>query len=212
MQIAFLLYHGMTALDAVGPYDVLARVPGAELTFAALEPGPKRTEAGSLALVVDHRLEDVPCPEVLVVPGGIGNRGLLEEEPILAWLRSVHETTRFTTSVCTGSLLLAAAGILDGLPATTHWLARDQLAELGAQPRPDRVVESGKIITAAGVSAGIDMALRLVRRLASDELAQGIQLGIEYDPEPPFDSGSPEKAPPEIVEAVRGAQRAAEAG
>jgi transcriptional regulator GlxA family with amidase domain len=208
VRIAFLLYDGMTALDAVGPYDVLARVPGAEVAFTALEPGPKRTEAGSLALVADHRLEDVPRAEVLVVPGGIGNRGLLEEERILGWLRSVHETTRFTTSVCTGSLLLAAAGILDGLPATTHWLARDQLAELGAQPRPDRVVESGKIITAAGVSAGIDMALRLVRRLAGDELAQAIQLGIEYDPEPPFDSGSPEKAAPEIVEAVR-AQRAA---
>jgi transcriptional regulator GlxA family with amidase domain len=203
MQIAFLLYDGFTSLDAIGPYDVLNRIPGSEVVFVAEQAGPVETEARSLKLIAERPLAEVTSPDVLVVPGGMGNRGLLEDETLLSWLRDVHETTTWTTSVCTGSLLLAAAGILDGVPATTHWMARDQLAELGATVVPDRVVEHGKIITAAGVSAGIDMGLTLIQRMLGDEAAQAIQLGIEYDPEPPFDAGSPEKAPPEIVEAVR---------
>ncbi|MGZ5307803.1 MAG: DJ-1/PfpI family protein, partial [Solirubrobacterales bacterium] len=143
-------------------------------------------------------------------PGGFGNRTLLEHEPLHAWIREVHETSTWTTSVCTGSLLLAAAGLLDGAPATTHWLARDLLAELGAEPVPDRVVQHGKIVTAAGVSSGIDMALRLVQLMHGDEVAQAVQLGIEYDPEPPLDAGSPEKAPAPIVELVTAAFEARE--
>jgi transcriptional regulator GlxA family with amidase domain len=152
----------------------------------------------------------VTTPEIVVVPGGFGTRALLDREPLLDWIRAVHEQTEWTTSVCTGSLLLAAAGLLDGAPATTHWLARDVLGELGAEPVPERIVEHGKIITAAGVSSGIDMALRLVQKMHGDEAAQAIQLGIEYDPEPPHDAGSPEKAPPEIVEAVTAVYKARE--
>jgi transcriptional regulator GlxA family with amidase domain len=203
MQIAFLLFPGFTSLDAVGPYDVLSRIPGAEAVFVAERAGPVTNEVGSLSLVAERGLGELTNPDVLVVPGGLGTRRLLEDAPLLDWLRGAHETTTWTTSVCTGSLLLAAAGILDGLPAATHWLARDLLGSLGAQPVAQRVVERGKIMTAAGVSAGIDMALLLVQRMRGDEAAQAIQLAIEYDPQPPFDAGSPEKAPPEIVAAVR---------
>jgi transcriptional regulator GlxA family with amidase domain len=202
--IAILLYDRVTALDAVGPYDVLARMPGAEVTLVAAQPGPKRTEQGSLALTADAPLSAHPRPDVVVVPGGFGSRALLADAAVLGWLREAHAHSRWTTSVCTGSLLLAAAGILDGVEATTHWLARDELAALGAVPVPDRVVERGKVVTAAGVSSGIDMALHLVARECGDVVAQAIQLGIEYDPQPPFDAGSPETAPDEIVALVRG--------
>lgn len=205
MQVAILAFDGITALDAVGPYEVLSALPGADVRFVAGEPGPKRTERGTLALVADHALSDVQAPDVLLVPGGRGNRALMEDPGTLDWIRSAHETTRWTTSVCTGALVLAAAGLLDGLEATTHWVFRERLAELGALPVTDRVVERGRIVTAAGVSAGIDMALRLVQREAGDDVARAIQLGLEYDPQPPFDAGSPEKARPETVEAVRAA-------
>jgi len=161
--------------------------------------------------VADASLEEVTSPDIVVVPGGFGNRMLLEHEPLHDWIRDVHETSTWTTSVCTGSLLLAAAGLLDGAPATTHWLARERLAELGAKPVPDRIVEHGKIVTAAGVSSGIDMALHLVQTINGPEVAQAVQLGIEYDPQPPLDAGSPEKAPPEIVELVRTVFEAREA-
>jgi len=203
MQVAVLLYDRFTALDAVGPYDVLGRIPGAQVTFVAAEPGPVRTEQRSLALVADAPMREYPHPDIVVVPGGFGTRDLLEDEEILGWLREAHEQTKWTTSVCTGSLLLAAAGILDGLEATTHWLARDELAALGAVPVPDRVVRQGKIVTAAGVSSGIDMALHLAALEAGDTVAQAIQLGIEYDPAPPFDAGSPEKAPADLVDLLR---------
>jgi putative intracellular protease/amidase len=203
MQIGILLYDRFTALDAVGPYDVLGRVPGAEVHFVAAERGEVRTEQRSLGLVADATLDEVPYPDVVIVPGGLGTRVLFEDEAVLGWLREAHAESKWTTSVCTGSLLLAAAGILDGVEATTHWLVRDRLAELGAIPVPDRVVQRGKIVTAAGVSSGIDMALHLVNLEAGDTVAQAIQLGIEYDPEPPFDAGSPEKAPREVVELVR---------
>jgi transcriptional regulator GlxA family with amidase domain len=202
MQIALLLYPGFTSLDIVGPYDVLRSMPGAEPVFVAEHEGPVRDESGTLGLVADRALEEVLHPEVVVVPGGFGTRRLLGHEPLLSWLQDVHATTTWTTSVCTGSLLLAAAGILDGIPATTHWLARDTLASLGAEPVPERVVQEGKIITAAGVSAGIDMALRLVALIHGDTAAQAVQLGIEYAPEPPFDAGSPESAPAPVVDAV----------
>jgi putative intracellular protease/amidase len=210
MQVAYLLYDRFTALDIIGPHDVLNSVPGNESIFVAEQAGPVRNESDTLSLVADASIDEVRSPEILVVPGGFGTRALLENEPLLSWLRQVHETSSWTTSVCTGSLLLAAAGLLDGAPATTYWLARDLLKELGAVPVPDRVVEHDKIVTAAGVSSGIDMALRLVQKINGDEVAQAVQLGIEYDPEPPLDAGSPEKAPQPIVELVTAAFAAQE--
>jgi transcriptional regulator GlxA family with amidase domain len=210
MQIAFLLYDRFTALDVTGPYDVLNGMPDAEPVFVAERAGPVRNESGTLALVADRALDEVPRPEVVVVPGGFGTRRLLHHEPVLGWLRRAHESTTWTTSVCTGSLLLAAAGLLDGAPATTHWLVRDTLASLGARPVAERVVRHGKIITAAGVSAGIDMALTLVALIHGETVAQAVQLGIEYDPQPPFDTGAADKAPPEVVDMVTATMGAAE--
>jgi putative intracellular protease/amidase len=206
LRVAIPIFDRLTALDAVGPYEVLSRLPGATVSFVAAEPGPKRTENGMLAVTADASFAELPDPEVLVVPGGFGTRALMHDEPTLAWLRRAHQSSQWTTSVCTGSLLLAAAGLLRGLEATTHWLSLDMLAEHGAIPVSRRVVEQGKIITAAGVSAGIDMALTLAARIAGEQVAQAIQLGIEYEPEPPFHSGSLAVAPPEIVAMVRAAR------
>ena len=203
MRIVIFLYEGMTALDAIGPYDVLRQLPGAEVVFVGNTAGVKRTEAQPLGLVADRALADVTRADILVVPGGLGQERVMREPATLAWIRRIHETTTWTTSVCTGSLILAAAGLLRGLRATTHWAALDELRQFGATPVSERVVEQGKIITAAGVSAGIDMALQLVARIAGDDVARGIQLGIEYDPAPPFDTGSPQKAPAYIVDLVR---------
>ena len=208
MQIAILIFDRLTALDAIGPYEVLSRVPGAELRFVAKEAGAKRTDTGALGLHADLALGELPAPEVVLVPGGQGSRPLMRDREVLDWLRAVHETSRWTTSVCTGALVLGAAGILDGKRATTHWASLERLRELGAEPVAERVVEDGKVMTAAGVSAGIDMALTLVSRIAGADVAQAIQLGIEYDPAPPFDAGSPAKAPAEVIELVRAAERA----
>ena len=203
MQIAVALYDRFTALDAVGPYEVLSRVPDSKLTFVGHEVGPVRTDNERLAMYVDAVFEDVPEPDVIVVPGGWGTRALLDDERIQSWIRHAHEHSQWTTSVCTGSLLLGAAGVLDGLEATSHWLEVDALTEYGATPTGRRVVEQGKVITAAGVSSGIDMGLMLVAKIAGDEFAKTIQLLIEYDPQPPFDSGSPAKADDELVENLR---------
>jgi transcriptional regulator GlxA family with amidase domain len=207
MQIAILIYDRLTALDAVGPYEVLSRLPDAELTFVAQEPGSKRTDTGRLALLADASLAELPHPDVVLVPGGPGQAALMEDGPVHEWLRAAHETSTWTTSVCTGSLILAAAGLLAGRKATSHWTALEELGCLGAEVTPERVVLDGKFVTAAGVSAGIDMALALVGRIAGEQLAQAIQLGIEYDPQPPFDAGSPQKAPAAIVEALRARAR-----
>jgi transcriptional regulator GlxA family with amidase domain len=207
MQIAILIFDGLTALDAIGPYEVLSRLPGAELRFVAKQPGPKRTDTGALGVQADLAIADLPGPDVVLVPGGQGNRPLMRDSEVLDWLRVAHERSTWTTSVCTGALVLGAAGILDGKRATTHWAFLDRLSELGAEPVTERVVEDGKVVTAAGVSAGIDMALTLAARIAGDEVAQAIQLGIEYDPRPPFDAGSPSKASPEVIELVRAAGR-----
>jgi len=203
MQIAVALYDRFTALDAVGPYEVLSRLPDSKLTFVGHEVGPVRTDNERLAMYVDAAFEDIPEPDVFVVPGGWGTRALLDDERILSWIRHAHEHSQWTTSVCTGSLLLGAAGVLDGLPATSHWLELDALSDYGASPTGQRVVQHGKVITAAGVSSGIDMGLALVAKIAGDEFAKTIQLLIEYDPEPPFDSGSPAKADRETVENLR---------
>ncbi len=203
MQIAILLFDRLTALDAVGPYEVLSRLPGATVTFVAHEPGSKRTENGWLALTADAALTDVPAPEIVLVPGGIGRKALMDDGPVHEWLRAAHETSTWTTSVCTGSLILAAAGLLKAKRATTHWIAMEELGSFGAQPVSERVVFDGKIVTAAGVSAGIDMALALAARIAGEQVAQAIQLSIEYDPQPPFDSGSPQTASPETVQLIQ---------
>jgi putative intracellular protease/amidase len=203
MKVALLIFDGLTALDAIGPYEVLARLPGAELEFVAVEPGVKRTDTGRLGLDATKAIEDVPEPDILLVPGGEGNRALMSDERVLDWLRGAHEQSTWTTSVCTGSLVLGAAGILEGKRATSHWAYRDALRQFGAEPVAERFVEDGKVITAAGVAAGIDMALHLSTLVAGPEVAQAIQLGIEYDPDPPHDAGSPEKAPPELVELIR---------
>jgi len=203
MEIAILLFDRLTALDAIGPYEVLRSAPGTTVKFVSRERGEKRTDAGSLGLTADYTLDEVTKPEIVVIPGGPGQIALMEDKEVLDWVRRVHKTSRWTTSVCTGSLVLAAAGLLNDAPATTHWLALDTLGQLGARPMTERVVVHGKIITAAGVSAGIDMALRLVATEFGEEVAQAIQLGIEYDPQPPFDSGSPAKAPAAVVKRLR---------
>jgi len=210
MKIAILIFPRLTALDAIGPYEVLSRLPGAELTFVAPEAGELRTDTGRLGITADASIDDLPDPDVLVVPGGVGNRALLNDERVLDWIRAANESTEWTTSVCTGSLVLGAAGLLEGKRATGHWAYREPLRDYGAEPVAERVVEDGKFITAAGVSAGIDMALTLAARLQGDDVAKAIQLGIEYDPDPPFDAGSPEKAGEELVNLVRRLQEAEE--
>lgn len=200
MKIAIPLFEKVTALDAVGPYEVLQRLPDAEVLFVGNEAGTVRTENGMLGLVVDAAMAEVPEPDVVIFPGGIGTRALLQDEPTLEWLRHAHRHTRYTTSVCTGSLVLAAAGLLAGIDATTHWASYDLLRELGATAISERVVERGRLITAAGVSSGIDMALRLAELLTDETTARAMQLMIEYDPQPPFDSGRLDAARPEVVE------------
>jgi transcriptional regulator GlxA family with amidase domain len=211
VRIAILIFDELTALDAVGPYEILARLPNAELTFVAKEPGPKRTDTGALSLNADMAIADLPDPDIVLVPGGQGNRPLMEDEEVLDWLRTAHETTTWTTSVCTGALVLGAAGLLEGKRATTYWVYRERLREFGAEPVVARFVEDGKVLTSAGVSAGIDMALHLAALDVGEDFAKAVQLGIEYDPAPPFDTGSPEKAPPELVELVRGVEQSADA-
>jgi len=196
LQVVIPLFPRFTALDAVGPYEVLQRVPSIDVTFIGHHLGEFRSENGILGMIADATFDEHPRPDVIVFPGGVGTRVLIDDPSVLAWVRHAHATTRLTTSVCTGSLVLAAAGLLDGLTATTHWSCTDQLAALGAVPTANRVVEhlDGRIITAAGVSSGIDMALRLVELLVDRTAAEAAQLMIEYDPQPPFGSGSLAKA------------------
>jgi transcriptional regulator GlxA family with amidase domain len=211
VQIAILIFEKLTALDAIGPYEVLRSVPGWEVRFVGPTKGPVRTDSGALGLSADFGLDEVDAADVVLVPGGEGNRPLMEDEGVLSWLRAVDRDSKWTTSVCTGSLVLGAAGLLEGKRATGHWLFRDQLREFGAEPVAERFVKDGKVLTAAGVSAGIDMALHLVGREAGPEVAQAVQLGIEYDPQPPYDAGSPSKAPSEIVELVTAVSNADDA-
>jgi transcriptional regulator GlxA family with amidase domain len=207
MDIAIALYDRFTALDAIGPYEVLSRLPGARITFVATAAGPVRTDNGMLTLLAERSLAQIGSPEIVLVPGGPGEVAARAGDELLEWLREADGTSTWTTSVCTGSLILAAAGLLKGVRATSHWLAMDALAALGAEPTSQRVVFEGKLVTAAGVSAGIDMALALAERIAGRELAEAIQLSIEYDPQPPFDAGSPHKAPREIRERIEAASR-----
>ncbi|MCU1389788.1 MAG: ThiJ/PfpI family protein [Ilumatobacteraceae bacterium] len=204
MQIAIPLFPRFTALDGIGPYEVLQRIPGFDVTFIGHVTGEVRSENGFLGITVDKTFEDMPDPDIIVFPGGIGTRALMHDERVLEWVRAAHATSTYTTSVCTGSLVLGAAGLLDGLSATTHWASMDVLAEVGAEPTGQRVVEhlDQRIITAAGVSSGIDMALRLVELLIDDTAAMACQLMIEYDPQPPFDAGAPGKASEAVMTRV----------
>jgi putative intracellular protease/amidase len=203
LKIAIFVFPRFTALDAVGPYEVLSRLPGADLTFVGENPGSVRTDTGRLGLEVDATIADIDSADILLVPGGPGQNDLMSDGPVHTWLRHMNKKSTWTTSVCTGSLILAAAGLLEGRPATTHWSALDQLKKYGAIPTGERVVTDGKYVTAAGVSAGIDMALTLTAKVAGDDYAQRLQLAIEYDPQPPFNAGSPRTAPPEILAALQ---------
>lgn len=204
MQIAIGLFPGFTVLDAIGPYQVFTAVPGIEVVLCAERTGRLSDDNGLLHLDIEHTFDEVDRPAITLVPGGFVTRRLARDGgAIVDWVARTHEHTTNTTSVCTGALLLGAAGLLDGLDATTHWAAYDELASYGARPTEQRVVRQGKIWTAAGASAGIDLALTLVAETHGPDLAQAVQLGIEYDPQPPFDSGSPSKADPAILELVR---------
>jgi transcriptional regulator GlxA family with amidase domain len=207
IQIAIVLFDNVDAQDAVGPYEVLRWLPGAEVALVASTPGPKRSEHGKLALLADHALEDVPRPDIVIVPGGAGETPARDDRKLIGWLQRAYETSTWTASVCTGSLLLGAAGLLRGKRATTHWTAIDELAQFGATAVRERYVFDGKLVSSAGVSAGIDMALALAARIAGPDVAQAIQLGIEYDPAPPFNAGSPETCPKPIVDMVRAVAR-----
>jgi transcriptional regulator GlxA family with amidase domain len=207
MKISILLFPKMAAQDAIGPYEVFRCVPGWQVELVGAQRGEVRAEGG-LGLMVDRELGEATGFDVVLVPGGEGSEAAAADEAVLEWLRRADEVSKWTTSVCTGSGILGAAGLLDGRRATSNWLFLDRLPDYGAEPIGGRWVEDGKIVTAAGVTAGIDMALHLIGREAGPEVAQAVQLGIEYDPDPPFDAGSPEKAPPEIVELVTAASRA----
>lgn len=210
MDISILLFDRFTALDAVGPYEVLSRLPGATVTFVARERGIVRTDVGSLGIEVTTATDEVDRTDILLIPGGPGELAERAVPETIEWVRAMDATSTWTTSVCTGALVLAQAGLLDGRPATSHWSALGVLERLGAIPVEERWVESDKYITAAGVSAGIDMALLLAARIGGDDLAQMIQLGIEYDPEPPFVGGSTGSAPAHIVEVMRAGMRYAD--
>jgi putative intracellular protease/amidase len=207
MKIVIVLYDRFTALDAVGPYQVLTSLPGAEVVFAAEHPGLVADDVGRLHLAAEAALADVPHPDVVLVPGGPGQNDQMHDGPLHQWLRAADQTTEWTTSVCTGSLILAAAGLLTARRATSYWMALGQLGKYGAIPVSERVVFDEKYVTAAGVSSGIDMALALAGRVGGDQIAQAIQLGIEYDPQPPYDAGSPDRAPAGIVAAMRARSR-----
>jgi transcriptional regulator GlxA family with amidase domain len=205
MQIAIVLYPGLTALDAIGPYEVLRLLPDAEVRFVGAAPGPVVADSGVLFLGVTHSYAETPNPDIVLVPGsGPRTATTMANTPLIDWLRRVHETTRWTTSVCTGAMILAAAGILDGQPATTHWMVQPGLAAMGAKARRgQRIVHAGRVATAAGVSAGLDLGLWLAGEIAGREQAETIQLYIEYDPQPPFDAGHPSKASKTVVDNAR---------
>jgi len=207
MQIVIALFDRFTALDAVGPHQVLHHLPGADVIFASERERAVTDESGTLTLRADAAFADVPRPDILVVPGGPGQADQMTPGPLQDWLIAADKTSTWTTSVCTGALVLAGAGLLAGRAATTYWLALPELARLGAVPKRERFVFDGKYLTGAGVSAGIDMALALAGRVAGDDEAERIQLAIEYDPRPPYQSGSPATARAELVEKFTAASR-----
>jgi len=204
LQAVIPLFDQFTALDGIGPYEVLQRIPQIDVVFVGHERGEVRSENGFLGVTRDATFEEVPRPDIVVFPGGVGTRPLVNDDRVLDWVRSAHASTQYTTSVCTGSIVLGAAGLLDGLSATTHWSAYSALEATGAAPTAQRVVEhlDRRIITAAGVSSGIDMALRLVELLFDRTAAEASQLMIEYDPQPPFDAGAVDKVDEGVMQRV----------
>jgi transcriptional regulator GlxA family with amidase domain len=203
LDVAILLFDRVTALDAVGPYEVLSRLPGAQVTFVGERVGPVRTDTGHLALHVDATLDDTQAADILLVPGGIGQQAHMQPGPVHDWVRHIDATSTWTTSVCTGSLILASAGLLKDRAATSHWMRRADLAGYDVTPVDERVVFDGKYVTAAGVSAGVDMALMLTDRIAGRRATETVQCGIEYDPRPPYDAGHPAKVDPTVVAALQ---------
>ena len=201
MKIAFVLYDKFTALDLVGPYEVLANWPDAEVHFVATSPGPIMADAG-LIVSPTASPESIPDPDLVLVPGSSRPFGPLQDQALLDWVKQAAESATWMASVCTGATVYAAAGLLAGRRATTHWAARDVLAAMGAEVSTERVVFDDPFVSGAGVSAGIDMALALTARIYGPDAAETVQLAIEYDPQPPFDSGSPEKAGPVVVQRV----------
>lgn len=206
-SIGILLFEGFDVMDACGPYEVLRWLPNTTVHLVAKRRGPVRSEGGGLALVADSDLHDLPHPDVVIVPGGGGELQARQDAEICAWLRDAQAADAWTVSVCTGALLLGAAGLLRGKTATTYWMALGELGKFGATAVEARYVFDGKVVTSAGVSAGIDMAIALAARLSSPEVAQAIQLAIEYDPKPPFETGSPAKAPAAMVRELRSMSR-----
>ena len=202
LKIAILLFDDFTALDVVGPYEVLSKIPNSKVYMVAVKPGLYKDIKG-LQISADYSLKDIGNPDILIIPGGFGIDSLLNNQEIISWLQDAYISSKWTVSVCSGALLLGAAGILKDCKATTHWNRKEQLAKYGANIQNERYFKDGKIITSAGVSAGIDMSLYLLSLVVNENYAKAVQLGMEYDPQPPFDSGSPEKAPEEIVDKIR---------
>ncbi len=201
-SLGLVLYPRFTALDIVGPFQTLVDVPGFDVFFIADEAGPVEDHTGRLSITATKKFDEISELDVVVVPGGMADRAINGDDPVVQFVKRIHPTTIWTTSVCTGSIFLAHAGILNGLAATTHWSSYDRLKALGAIPTETRVVQSGKVITSAGVSSGIDMGLVLVAALMGEDMAKAVQLAIEYDPQPPFDAGAPSKVSPELLELV----------
>jgi cyclohexyl-isocyanide hydratase len=200
LSIVIALFPGVTHLDFTGPHQVLCRLPGAKVTVASLAGG--EIEADGLVFAHLPKLSDIEACDVLIVPGGFGTTEAMGDRDFIAEIRRLADGARYVCSVCTGSLVLGAAGLLKGRRAACHWAWRDQLALFGAIPDPSRVARDGRYITGGGVTAGIDFALTLIAELAGDEMAQGIQLAVEYAPAPPFDAGRPETAPPQVLERI----------
>jgi transcriptional regulator GlxA family with amidase domain len=195
MQIAIVVYPGFTALDFIGPYEVLRNLPDAEVRFLWHQPGPIAADSGVLLIGATHSFDETPSPDIVLIPGGMTTMEHARDQKLLEWVRQAHETAAWTASVCSGSVILAAAGLLDGKRATSHWMALPALKTLGAVPVSDeRIVHEGNIVTSAGVSAGIDLAMWLAGQISGEGRAKTIQLAIEYDPQPPFDSGHMSKA------------------
>jgi transcriptional regulator GlxA family with amidase domain len=202
IAITFLIFDNFTALDVIGPYEILSKIPNSKVYFVGLE-AKNYTDGKGLTIKADYSLEDIKSPDILLIPGGQGIDSLLNDNRLLDWIRNAHKTSKWTTSVCSGALLLASSGILDNKTATTHWNRKEQLRQYGVNVVDERYHKDGKIITSAGVSAGIDMALYLLCLVTNENYAKAVQLGIEYDPSPPFDCGSPGKAPKELLEMVK---------
>lgn len=209
-RCAIVLFDGFTALDVVGPAEVLGRVPGLSLSYVAAHKGPVQAAQQGPALVADSTFEELDDVDVLLVPGGRGTRTAMQDSELESWLQKVSRNAEVVAAVCTGALILAHAGLLKGRSATTHWTELETLAGLGVKVSEDRVVSDGVVMTSAGVSAGIDLGLALAQRLSDDETAQAIQLSLEYAPEPLFDAGRPDRAPAYLVERVRRAARNAQ--